>query len=50
MSLNISNPDPIFEEAFMPLKTSKKMQIKAALSNAFGFGGTNAALLFAKIP
>ncbi|CAI9294828.1 hypothetical protein Lser_V15G34811 [Lactuca serriola] len=49
LSLNISNPDPIFEEAFMPLKTSKKMQIKAALSNAFGFGGTNAALLFAKI-
>ncbi|KAK1439781.1 hypothetical protein QVD17_05601 [Tagetes erecta] len=49
LSLNLSNPDPIFEEAFMPLTKSKKMQIRAALSNAFGFGGTNAALLFATI-
>nr|GEY48701.1 3-oxoacyl-[acyl-carrier-protein] synthase, mitochondrial [Tanacetum cinerariifolium] len=49
LSLNLSNPDPIFEEAFMPLIASKEMQIKAALSNAFGFGGTNAALLFATL-
>ncbi|XP_076904700.1 3-oxoacyl-[acyl-carrier-protein] synthase, mitochondrial-like [Bidens hawaiensis] len=49
LSLNLSNPDPIFEEGFMPLTKSKEMQIKAALSNAFGFGGTNAALLFATI-
>ncbi|KVI10654.1 hypothetical protein Ccrd_010942 [Cynara cardunculus var. scolymus] len=47
LSLNLSNPDPIFEEDFMPLTASKEMQIRAALSNAFGFGGTNAALLFA---
>ncbi|GJR59802.1 3-oxoacyl-[acyl-carrier-protein] synthase, mitochondrial [Tanacetum coccineum] len=49
LSLNLSNPDPIFERAFMPLVASKEMQIKAALSNALGFGGTNAALLFATI-
>ncbi|KAI3753406.1 hypothetical protein L2E82_25458 [Cichorium intybus] len=49
LSLNISNPDPIFEEAFTPLTFSKEMKIRAALSNAFGFGGTNAALLFAKL-
>lgn len=46
LSLNLSNPDPIFKEGFMPLTSSKEKQIKAALSNAFGFGGTNAALLF----
>ncbi|KAI7734808.1 hypothetical protein M8C21_017781 [Ambrosia artemisiifolia] len=49
LSLNLSNPDPIFKDAFMPLTKSKEMQIRAALSNAFGFGGTNAALLFASI-
>ncbi|KAI7729660.1 hypothetical protein M8C21_015753 [Ambrosia artemisiifolia] len=49
LSLNLSNPDPIFKDAFMPLTKSKEMQIRAALSNAFGFGGTNAALLFATI-
>ncbi|KAI3675177.1 hypothetical protein L1987_84763 [Smallanthus sonchifolius] len=49
LSLNLSNPDPIFKEAFMPSTTSKEMQIRAALSNAFGFGGTNAALLFASM-
>ncbi|KAK9050021.1 hypothetical protein SSX86_029930 [Deinandra increscens subsp. villosa] len=49
LSLNMSNPDPIFKKGFMPLTKSKEMQIKAALSNAFGFGGTNAALLFATI-
>ncbi|PWA66521.1 beta-ketoacyl synthase [Artemisia annua] len=49
LSLNLCNPDPIFEKAFMPLVASKEMQIKAALSNAFGFGGTNAALLFATL-
>ncbi|KAF5758861.1 putative beta-ketoacyl-[acyl-carrier-protein] synthase I [Helianthus annuus] len=49
LSLNLSNPDPIFKEAFMPLTKSKEMQIRAALSNAFGFGGTNAALLFSTI-
>uniref|UniRef100_UPI001CB92E9C 3-oxoacyl-[acyl-carrier-protein] synthase, mitochondrial n=1 Tax=Erigeron canadensis TaxID=72917 RepID=UPI001CB92E9C len=49
LSLNLSNPDPIFEEAFMPLSASKEMQIRAALSNAFGFGGTNASLLFASL-
>lgn len=49
LSLNLTNPDPIFKEAFMPLTASKEMRIRAALSNAFGFGGTNAALLFATL-
>ncbi|KAM7503699.1 hypothetical protein LguiB_002603 [Lonicera macranthoides] len=47
LTLNLKKPDPIFEEGFMPLTASKKMPIKAAVSNSFGFGGTNASLLFA---
>ncbi|WOK92950.1 3-oxoacyl-[acyl-carrier-protein] synthase, mitochondrial isoform X2 [Canna indica] len=46
-TLNLVKPDPVFREEFMPLSASKKMQIRAALSNSFGFGGTNASLLFA---
>jgi 3-oxoacyl-[acyl-carrier-protein] synthase II len=48
LTLNLRKADPIFEESgFMPLTDSKKMNIRAALSNSFGFGGTNASLLFA---
>ncbi|GAA0168483.1 hypothetical protein LIER_23191 [Lithospermum erythrorhizon] len=46
LTLNLGKPDPIFNNNFMPLTTSKEMTIKAALSNSFGFGGTNASLLF----
>ncbi|KAL0303109.1 UNVERIFIED_CONTAM: 3-oxoacyl-[acyl-carrier-protein] synthase, mitochondrial [Sesamum radiatum] len=49
LTLNLSKPDPIFRGNFMPLSASKKMTIKAALSNSFGFGGTNSSLLFASI-
>ncbi|KAK8588554.1 hypothetical protein V6N12_022983 [Hibiscus sabdariffa] len=47
LTLNLSKPDPVFNDAFMPLSASKEMPIRAALSNSFGFGGTNASLLFA---
>ncbi|KAJ7960310.1 3-oxoacyl-[acyl-carrier-protein] synthase [Quillaja saponaria] len=50
LTLNLTKPDPIFVDAFMPLTASKEMPIRAALSNSFGFGGTNAALLFASAP
>lgn len=46
LTLNLTKPDPIFNDAFMPLSSSKKMPIRAAMSNSFGFGGTNASLLF----
>ncbi|XP_009609922.1 3-oxoacyl-[acyl-carrier-protein] synthase, mitochondrial [Nicotiana tomentosiformis] len=46
LTLNLSEPDPVFNGGFLPLTTSKKMTIKAALSNSFGFGGTNSCLLF----
>ncbi|XWS31023.1 hypothetical protein CRYUN_Cryun23aG0041400 [Craigia yunnanensis] len=47
LTLNVTKPDPIFNDAFMPLTASKEMPVRAALSNSFGFGGTNASLLFA---
>ncbi|XVF71818.1 hypothetical protein PTKIN_Ptkin12aG0070000 [Pterospermum kingtungense] len=47
LTLNVAKPDPIFNNAFMPLTASKEMPVRAALSNSFGFGGTNASLLFA---
>uniref|UniRef100_A0ACD5V878 Uncharacterized protein n=2 Tax=Avena sativa TaxID=4498 RepID=A0ACD5V878_AVESA len=49
-TLNLEQPDPLFEGAFMPLTAAKKMPIRAAISNSFGFGGTNASLLFSCPP
>uniref|UniRef100_A0A0E0JWU5 3-oxoacyl-[acyl-carrier-protein] synthase n=1 Tax=Oryza punctata TaxID=4537 RepID=A0A0E0JWU5_ORYPU len=49
-TLNLEKPDPLFEGAFMPLSSPKKMPIRAAISNSFGFGGTNTSLLFSCPP
>ncbi|KAM3221822.1 3-oxoacyl-OS-acyl-carrier-protein [Capsicum annuum] len=46
LTLNLCEPDPVFNGSFMPLTASKEMAIKAGLSNSFGFGGTNSCLLF----
>ncbi|XP_015881492.3 3-oxoacyl-[acyl-carrier-protein] synthase, mitochondrial isoform X2 [Ziziphus jujuba] len=50
LTLNLTKPDPLFTDGLMPLKASKEMPIRAALSNSFGFGGTNASLLFTSAP
>lgn len=50
LTLNLSQPDPVFADGFMPLTTSKRMEITSALSNSFGFGGTNTSLLFTRAP
>ncbi|XP_078438340.1 beta-ketoacyl synthase [Wolffia australiana] len=49
-TLNLDKPDPIFTDTFMPLSAAKETPITAALSNSFGFGGTNASLLFSTPP
>ena len=46
-TINLDNPDPDCDLDYVP-HTSRKMAIQYALSNSFGFGGTNAALLFKK--
>ncbi|GAU13491.1 hypothetical protein TSUD_127880 [Trifolium subterraneum] len=47
LTLNLTKPDSLFGDGFMPLTASKEMPIRVAMSNSFGFGGTNASLLFA---
>lgn len=49
LTLNLVKPDPVFDDNFMPLASSKEMPIRVAMSNSFGFGGTNASLLFASV-
>ena len=44
-TINLENPDPECDLDYVP-GTSRKADIPYALSNSFGFGGTNAALLF----
>jgi 3-oxoacyl-[acyl-carrier-protein] synthase II len=46
-TINLDNPDPECDLDYVPHK-ERKADIKAALSNSFGFGGTNACLLFKK--
>jgi 3-oxoacyl-[acyl-carrier-protein] synthase II len=46
-TINLDNPDPECDLDYVPHK-SRKMDVRYALSNSFGFGGTNAALLFKK--
>jgi len=44
-TINLDDPDPECDLDYVPQK-SRTMPIRYALSNSFGFGGTNAALLF----
>jgi 3-oxoacyl-[acyl-carrier-protein] synthase II len=45
---NLFNVDPACDLDYVPLK-SREMRIRAALSNSFGFGGTNGTLIFSRI-
>ena len=44
-TLNLENPDHQYDIDLVPNKP-KEYNINIALSNSFGFGGTNTALLF----
>jgi 3-oxoacyl-[acyl-carrier-protein] synthase II len=44
-TINLENPDPDCDLDYVP-NQSRRVAIEYALSNSFGFGGTNAALLF----
>ena len=44
-TINLENPDPDCDLDYVP-NQSRRASVEYALSNSFGFGGTNAALLF----
>ncbi len=46
-TINLDNPDPECDLDYVPHQ-KRAMKIEYALSNSFGFGGTNGALLFKK--
>jgi 3-oxoacyl-[acyl-carrier-protein] synthase II len=46
-TINLDDPDPDCDLDYVPHQ-KRKMAIRYALSNSFGFGGTNATLLFKK--
>lgn len=47
-TINLDNPSVETDIDLVP-HTAKKMNIDVALSNSFGFGGTNASLVFRKV-
>ena len=47
-TINLENPDPDCDLNYVPNKAIEGVEVKAALSNSFGFGGHNACLLFKK--
>ena len=48
-TLNLDNPSPSCDIDLVP-KQAKRREVRYALSNSFGFGGTNASLIFTGPP
>ena len=47
-TINLDNPQEGCNLDYVP-HTAREMPIEIALSNSFGFGGTNGSLLFKKV-
>jgi 3-oxoacyl-[acyl-carrier-protein] synthase II len=47
-TINLENPSSDCDLDYVPFKAREK-QMKHVLNNSFGFGGTNACLLFSKL-
>jgi 3-oxoacyl-[acyl-carrier-protein] synthase II len=48
-TINLDNPDKACDLDYVP-NTARKKEITAAMSNSFGFGGTNAVIVMSKAP
>ena len=47
-TINLVNPDPQCDLDYVP-NTARQMKIDIAVSNSFGFGGTNGSLVFRRV-
>jgi len=47
-TINLQTPDPQCDLDYVP-NEARRMQIRTALSNSFGFGGTNGTLVFSRV-
>jgi len=45
MTANLTSPDPECDLDYVP-EGPRKMRVDLALSNSFGFGGSNSSILF----
>ena len=47
-TINLDEPDVECDLDFIP-HTARELKVDKALSNSFGFGGTNASLIFSRV-
>lgn len=47
-TINLDHPDPECDLDYVP-HTAREMRVNVVMSNSFGFGGTNATLIFKKL-